>query len=287
MILIKEICLLFGQFIKNFKGKKMIDIGANLTNPCFDDDLDEVLERAKINNISKIIITGTDCISSLKAIELSKNYPNYLLSTAGVHPHEADNYSDEVNSKIDRIIKQNKEHNLVAVGETGLDFYRNFSKKENQYYAFESQINLAIENKLPLFLHERDAYNDFHSILSKYTNKITNAVVHCFTGNLIALKSYLELGLYIGITGWICDKKRGSELREIVKYIPKDRLLIETDAPYLTPQCNGVKKHIAINRRNEPSTLPLVANKLSECCGINVDELIYNCTENTNRFFNL
>ena len=115
----------------------MIDIGANLTNPCFDDDLDEVLERAKINNISKIIITGTDCISSLKAIELSKNYPNYLLSTAGVHPHEADNYSDEVNSKIDRIIKQNKEHNLVAVGETGLDFYRNFSKKENQYYAFE------------------------------------------------------------------------------------------------------------------------------------------------------
>ena len=163
----------------------MIDIGANLTNPCFDDDLDEVLERAKINNISKIIITGTDCISSLKAIELSKKYPNYLLSTAGVHPHEADNYSDDVNSKIDRIIKQNKEHNLVAVGETGLDFYRNFSKKENQYYAFESQINLALENKLPLFLHERDAYNDFYSILSKYTNKITNAVVHCFTGNLI------------------------------------------------------------------------------------------------------
>ena len=265
----------------------MIDIGANLTNSCFEDDINEVVERAKSNNLSKIIITGTDYNSSIQAIDLTKKYPDYLFSTAGVHPHEADNYSIEIDKKINLLIENNVKKNLVAVGETGLDFHRNFSKKQNQYSAFESQIDLAIKHKLPLFLHERDAFNDFYSIISSFTNKISNAVVHCFTGDLDSLRAYLDLGLYIGITGWVCDIKRGEELRQIVKFIPPDRLMIETDSPYLTPQCRNVEKYISIKRRNEPSTLPLIAKKLSECCGINLSKLISNSVDNTNNFFNL
>lgn len=265
----------------------MIDIGANLTNSCFEDDFNEVVERAKSNNVSKIIITGTDYNSSIQAIDLTKKYPDYLFSTAGVHPHEADNYSSEIEKKINLLIENNVKENLVAVGETGLDFYRNFSKKQNQYSAFESQIDLAIKHKLPLFLHERDAFNDFYSIISSFTNKISNAVVHCFTGDLDSLRAYLDLGLYIGITGWVCDIKRGEELRQIVKFIPPDRLMIETDSPYLIPQCKNVDKYISIKRRNEPSSLPLIAKKLSECCGINLSELISNSVNNTNNFFNL
>ena len=262
----------------------MIDIGANLSNPTFDNDLTEVLQRAKDAKLQAIIVTGTSVESSKAAIALAEQQPSFLYATAGVHPHDADSYNNDIEKQISAMLDN---PSIVAVGETGLDFNRNFSTPDNQRHAFEAQIALANRYQKPLFLHERDAFADFHSIISTNKNEQTQAVVHCFTGSETALKAYLDLGLYIGITGWISDKKRGANLREIIKYAPLDRLMIETDAPYLTPQQAGLKNQLSKKNRNEPWTLPYTAATLAECLGVETAALIEQTTENTNNFFNL
>ena len=262
----------------------MIDIGANLSNPIFKDDLSDVLQRAQDAKVEGIIITGTSAESSMAALQLAEQQPNYLYATAGVHPHDADNYNDNIERQLISILDK---PNIVAVGETGLDFNRNFSTPENQQKAFEAQIALANRYKKPLFLHERDAFDDFYAIMSANKNADIKAVVHCFTGSEKALKAYLDLGLYIGITGWISDKKRGANLREIIKYAPLDSLMIETDAPYLTPQQAGLKNQLARKHRNEPWTLPYTAATLADCLGIEAAELIASTTRTTKNFFGL
>lgn len=262
----------------------MIDIGANLSNPTFDNDLADVLQRAKDAKLQAIIVTGTNVESSIAALALAEQQPRFLYATAGVHPHDADNYNDAIEMQISSMLDN---PSIVAVGETGLDFNRNFSTPDNQRHAFEAQINLANRHQKPLFLHERDAFEDFYSIIQANKNEKTQAVVHCFTGNETALKAYLDLGLYIGITGWISDKKRGANLREIIKYAPLDRLMIETDAPYLTPQQAGLKNQLSKKNRNEPWTLPFTAATLAECLGVETEALIEQTTENTKNFFNL
>ena len=262
----------------------MIDIGANLSNPTFDNDLADVLQRAKNAKLQAIIVTGTNVESSIAALALAEQQPCFLYATAGVHPHDADNYNDAIEMQISSMLDN---PSIVAVGETGLDFNRNFSTPDNQRHAFEAQINLANRHQKPLFLHERDAFEDFYSIIQANKNEKTQAVVHCFTGNETALKAYLDLGLYIGITGWISDKKRGANLREIIKYAPLDRLMIETDAPYLTPQQAGLKNQLSKKNRNEPWTLPFTAATLAECLGVETEALIEQTTENTKNFFNL
>ena len=262
----------------------MIDIGANLSNPSFDNDLTEVLQRAKDAKLQAVIVTGTSVESSKAALALAEQQPNFLYATAGVHPHDADSYNNDIEKQISAMLGNS---NIVAVGETGLDFNRNFSTPDNQRHAFEAQIALANHYQKPLFLHERDAFEDFHSIILANKNEQTQAIVHCFTGSETALKAYLDLGLYIGITGWISDKKRGANLREIIKYAPLDRLMIETDAPYLTPQQAGLKNQLSKKNRNEPWTLPYTAATLAECLGVKTEVLIEKTTENTNNFFNL
>ena len=262
----------------------MIDIGANLSNPTFDNDLADVLQRAKNAKLQAIIVTGTNVESSIAALALAEQQPCFLYATAGVHPHDADSYNDAIEMQISSILDN---PSIVAVGETGLDFNRNFSTPDNQRHAFEAQIALANRHQKPLFLHERDAFEDFYSIIQANKNEKTQAVVHCFTGNETALKAYLDLGLYIGITGWISDKKRGANLREIIKYAPLDRLMIETDAPYLTPQQAGLKNQLSKKNRNEPWTLPFTAATLAECLGVETEALIEQTTENTKNFFNL
>ncbi|MBT5923499.1 MAG: TatD family hydrolase [Cellvibrionales bacterium] len=262
----------------------MIDIGANLSNPTFEHDLADVLQRAKDAKLQGIIVTGTSVESSLAALALAEQQPNFLYATAGVHPHDADSYNDNIETQLIAMLDK---PNIVAVGETGLDFNRNFSTPDNQRQAFEAQIALANRYQKPLFLHERDAFKDFYAIMAANKKEQTQAVVHCFTGSETALKAYLDLGLYIGITGWISDKKRGVNLREIIKYAPLDRLMIETDAPYLTPQQAGLKSQLSKKNRNEPWTLPYTAATLAECLGVETTMLIEKTTENTNNFFNL
>tara|TARA_B110000093_G_scaffold41871_1_gene44633 strand:+ start:174 stop:968 length:795 start_codon:yes stop_codon:yes gene_type:complete len=262
----------------------LIDIGANLSNPTFTDDFSEVLQRAKDAKLKGIIVTGTSIESSKAALALAEQQPNFLYATAGVHPHDADSYNDDIEAQLTAILNK---PSIVAVGETGLDFNRNFSTPDNQRQAFEAQIALANSHQKPLFLHERDAFEDFYAIMAANKKDHTQAVVHCFTGSETALKAYLDLGLYIGITGWISDKKRGANLRDIIKYAPLDRLMIETDAPYLTPQQAGLKGQLSKKNRNEPWTLPYTAATLAECLGVETEALIEKTTENTNNFFNL
>lgn len=262
----------------------MIDIGANLSNNSFKDDLPKVIQRAKNANIQAIIVTGTSIESSDAAQSLCNQYPEYLFATAGIHPHDADSYNEEIEQQLHALLSQSC---VVAAGETGLDYNRNFSTPANQRQAFEAQIALASHYKKPLFLHERDAFDDFYSILRQHKAADIKAVVHCFTGSKDALRAYLDLGLSIGITGWICDKKRGANLREIINYAPLDRLMIETDAPYLTPHNKNVKEQLKKKHRNEPWTLSYTANTLAECLAIDTDTLIAATSKNAADFFSI
>lgn len=259
----------------------LIDIGANLTHDSFDHDFDQVIERAQAAGLDTIILTGTDLSSAHKAAEYSQNNPQLFKSTAGLHPHAASQWTTELATEIQTLLKHDE---VIAVGECGLDFNRDFSPREKQRVVFEEHLKLAIRAEKPLFLHQREAHEPFFQLLKKYRNQIVGGVVHCFTDTKEALEDYLALDMYIGITGWVCDERRGAELQEIVKHIPADRLLIETDAPYLLPRTLRPKPK---SRRNEPCHLVEVVRTLAQCTGRDVEELAAETSENARRLFNL
>jgi len=261
----------------------LIDIGVNLTNNSFKDDFSEVIDRAFEAGVQRMIITGTDADSSEQAQRLAKDYPDELFSTAGIHPHDAKTLS---NNTLDTIAGLTELNEVVAVGETGLDFNRNYSSPEDQIKSFEKHIELAIEKDLPLFLHERDAFTKQWEMLKHYRDQISEAVIHCFTGTKKQAFSYLDLDLHIGITGWICDERRGSHLHEFVSDIPINRLLIETDAPYLIPRVKPAPK-LKSKRRNEPCTLPLVLKTISEHHELSAEAIAAHTTDNAIRLFRL
>jgi len=184
---------------------QLVDIGANLTHPAFHADLEEVLARAEVAGVSAMVVTGTSVAESTNALKAAKTYPQTLYATAGVHPHHA-RECDESTIPALRVLAQQPK--VVAIGECGLDFNRNYSPHPDQEKWFRLQVELAIELKKPLFLHSRDAAEQFSAILKSYV--LPNAVAHCFTGEKAELHAYLDLGLYIGITGWICDERRGA-----------------------------------------------------------------------------
>lgn len=261
--------------------QNLIDIGLNLTDKQFAKDRDEVVERALQAWVSQMIITGTNVESSKKALDLAKQYPGVLLATAGIHPHDAKHFTD---AAIDELKQLAAEKEVVAIGECGLDFNRMFSPQDMQEHCFESQLDLARELKMPLFLHERDAHERFCEIFANYTDLTEKAVVHCFTGSIEEVKKYVSMGFYIGITGWICDERRGHDLQEAVKYIPLDRLLIETDAPYLLPRNMENKPK---NRRNEPAFLPHIVKEISKYMGISAEDVAEHSTANARRLFGI
>ena len=236
----------------------MFDIGINLTSSQFAKDRHQVVERAKYASVQGMLITGTNWQASEAACQLANHYADFCWSTAGVHPHDASSWSPEIANKI-RQLSTNKK--VVAIGECGLDFNRNFSTPAEQEHAFIAQLELAVELQLPLFLHCRDAYERFIELLKPYLSQIPGAVVHCFTDDEAALMAYLDLNLSIGITGWICDERRGLELRKLVSLIPTDKLLVETDAPYLLPRDLQPKP---TTRRNEPCYLPHIVNEIAK-----------------------
>ena len=257
---------------------KLFDIGANLTHESFSSDLSKIINESISNNIEKISVTGCNVEDSLKALSIAEMYPNNLISTCGIHPHYADSFNDS--SEIE--IKEIASNSLVkAIGETGLDFNRNYSKKENQINSFLEHIKIANELNLPMFLHQRDSHKEFMTCLKDIYPE-TNCVVHCFTGSEEELDAYLSLDFYIGITGWICDEKRGSHLKEFISKIPLDKLLIETDSPYLLPKNIKIKE-----RRNKPLFLKEVFSKVSSIRNEPVNDLSKAIYQNSLKFFNL
>lgn len=258
---------------------RIVDIGVNLMHRSFHQDREQIVERAAANHVTPLIITGTNIRSSIEAARYAGRYSGQLYSTAGVHPHDAKNCNEETIGTLRELAAKPQ---VVAIGECGLDYNRDFSPREVQRKWFIEQIQLAIDLDMPLFLHEREAFSDFAAILKKH--EVKNAVVHCFTGALSELKVYLEMGFHIGITGWICDERRGKHLKELVRMIPLDRLMIETDAPFLTPRDLKVKP---AEGRNEPAYLQHILQTVARCIGKPAEEVAKATTETADAFFRI
>jgi len=233
---------------------ELIDIGANLTHDSFDADRDDVIHRAHESGINRMILTGASEEGSVEALKLAQTRPGQMFSTAGVHPHHAADYTDDVHRLLSELT-QNEE--VVAVGECGLDFFRDFSPRDDQRAAFKRQLDIAEETGLPVFLHQRDAHDAFVEILEPRL---------------------------IGITGWICDERRGAHLQDIVGLIPGDRLMIETDAPYLLPRSLRPKP---ATRRNEPAYLREVLRVVAAARGESEEHVAAVTTATAETFFSL
>ena len=263
----------------------LIDIGVNLSNSRFKKDTENVLERARESGVEKLILTGTSVEDSQAVVDICDQYeqqfPHMLYATAGIHPHDASTYNHQSAAALREL---SSHPSVVDIGETGLDFNRNFSSPADQQIAFEAHIELAAELNLPLFLHERDASKRQIEILNTYKDDISNGVIHCFSSDKKTLFNYLDMDLHIGITGWICDERRGLDLQKIAANIPLNRLMIETDAPYLIPR-NMAKK--PKNGRNEPAFLGAVLTGLAMVRHENEDEISAATTATAIRFFRL
>lgn len=258
----------------------LVDIGANLTHESFAHDLDAVLERSQAANVAALVLTGTDLQHSRQAARLAERIPHGY-ATAGLHPHDARHWRASMASELGALHAHPK---VVAVGECGLDFHRNHSSPAHQEGAFEAQLQLACEHRLPVFVHEREAGRRMREILTHWRDDLTDAVIHCFTGDQKSLFGYLDLDMHIGLTGWICDERRGHHLRDLVSSIPRERLMIETDCPYLLPRNLPARLK---GRRHEPALLPFIAREIAHWIGISEAELGNASTRTAQAFFNL
>lgn len=256
--------------------EKLIDAGVNLSSHQFSSDLPDIIARARDAQVDNMLVIGTDVDESTRALQLAEQYQ--LFASVGVHPHYACDVSDDFITQL-QLLAQSPW--CKAIGECGLDFNRNLSSPEQQVSVFNAQLSLAKTLNMPVYMHERDASDALYHCVKEYS---ITGVVHCFTGNKQALERYLDLGLYIGITGWVCDERRGIPLQQLIKYIPDDRLLIETDAPYLIPRTiqPKPKKH-----RNEPAYLQYICNMiahLKQCSPADIAKATY---ANTQHLFKL
>jgi TatD DNase family protein len=259
---------------------ELVDIGANLTHESFAEDRAAVVARAAAAGVTRQVITGADVAGSIAAASLAAADPTRLWSTAGVHPHHAVTFDASSRDSLRELLQSPR---VVAVGECGLDYYRNFSSPAAQRNAFIAQLELAASIGKPVFLHQRDAHADFVDIFRDFSGKLTG-VAHCFTGDRKQLEDYLAMGLHIGITGWVCDERRGIQLRHVVPEIPSERLMIETDAPYLLPRNLEPRPR---SRRNEPSYLVQIARTIADLRGESLERLASSTTHNAIAFFGL
>ena len=260
----------------------LTDIGANLCHDSFDHDRDAVLARAREAGVDTIIVTGSCLDSAIAAAELSGRREGVeLYATAGLHPHHASDWNSETAACFRDLSQHDR---VVSLGECGLDYHRNFSPREAQRAAFRAQLDLAVDCTMPLFLHQREAHADFLELLKPRLPDLPGVVVHCFTGSAAELDDYVALDVYVGITGWICDERRGTHLLGCVDRIRDDRLLIETDAPYLMPRNLDPKPR---TRRNEPMHLPAVAEKIAAARGQSLDHVAAISSANARRLFGL
>jgi TatD DNase family protein len=258
-----------------------IDIGVNLTHESFTLDRDAVIERARAAGVTQMMVTGADLASSTAALQLAQSQPRTLFATAGVHPHHAASLDAAQLPQLRALLAQPE---VVAAGECGLDYYRDLSPRAAQLRAFEWQLELALECGKPLFLHQRDAHHDFLAVLRACTAKPLHGVAHCFTGGETELDDYLALGLSIGIAGWFSDERRGRHLAALVRRIPTQRLLLETDAPYLLPR--DLRPQPA-KRRNEPMYLPHIGAAVAAARGESSAECAAHTTAHARALFGL
>jgi TatD DNase family protein len=257
----------------------LIDIGVNLSHESFRHDLADVLHRASHAGVHRMIVTGTSVASTREAIALHARYPDRLWATAGLHPHHASDLDAATGEALQALAH---EAGIVAIGECGLDYYRNLAPREAQLKAFTAQLELAVALKKPVFLHQRDAHADFMAVLREFRPALIDGIAHCFTGQQDELEDCLALDLAIGITGWICDERRGRHLLPLMPLIPASRLMIETDAPYLLPR--SLKPHPP-SRRNEPAFLTEVAATVAGARGETVAQLAASTTAAAEGFF--
>ena len=258
----------------------LVDIGANLTHDSFEKDRQQVLDRAVESGVLQMVVTGASIQGSEDAVALSATNDK-LFATVGIHPHHAEETNDSVMARFTELAKDT---NVKAIGETGLDFFRDFSPRKTQISSFERHIELSANTGLPMFLHERDAYPTFAEVLKPGRDRLKDVVVHCFTGEKDALYAYLDLDCYIGITGWICDERRGAHLVELVKGIPLNRLMIETDSPYLLPRNIRPKPK---SRRNEPHNLTVICQFIADALNLSFEDLARQTRMNSQSFFDL
>ena len=259
----------------------LVDIGANLAHDSFDADRDAVLARARRAGLVHVVVTGSSLASTAAAIGLARAHPGFLSATAGVHPHHALELGDEA---LATLAGQLRAPEVVAAGECGLDYFRDYSPRHAQRAAFERQLALAVTTRKPLFLHQRDAHADFLAMLRAAGTGLPRAVAHCFTGSRAEAEDYLALGLHIGITGWICDERRGQHLAEVVRIVPAGRLMLETDAPYLLPR---TLKPRPTSRRNEPFHLTEVCRAVAAARAESVEDTARATTRTAAAFFGL
>jgi TatD DNase family protein len=259
-----------------------VDIGINLTHDSYDNDRDAVMARAVAAGVVQMVVTGASAEGSRKAVALAHAHPGTLYATTGVHPHHATELTNELAHELEGLAHRPE---VVAVGECGLDYFRDFSPRDVQRAAFARQLEIAARVGKPVFLHQRDAHEDFVAILREHVGALSaGAVAHCFTGQENELEDYLRMGLHIGITGWVSDERRGAHLLPLMRRIPADRLMIETDGPYLLPR--DLKPKPA-SRRNEPAYLPHIAATVARARGESVEQLAASTTATARQFFRL
>ncbi|GEN78111.1 TatD family hydrolase [Chryseobacterium hagamense] len=257
-----------------------IDIGINLTNKQFNNEHEEIINRALEHGVEQMILTGTSVRGSEESAEIAEEYPDVLFSTAGIHPHDAKSFHDGSIGELRKLLQQD---HVVSVGECGLDFDRDFSPRSVQEKCYRAQLELSVEVQKPLFLHERAAFKKFNEITDEYRSRLPKAVVHCFTGTLQEAKIYLDKGFYLGFTGAISDHNRFKHLEEVIRYVPLDRMMIETDAPFMLPK-NMPRMQ---SRRNEPAFLLHVAQTIAHLKKINLSEVAAATTEVARNFFRI
>jgi TatD DNase family protein len=260
---------------------ELVDIGANLTHDSFDDDRREMLARAAAAGVARLVVTGTSVTRSVQASALAEAHVGVLFATAGVHPHHASEFDAHTAAALRTLVGNVA---CVAVGECGLDFFRDYSPRDAQREAFAAQLELAAACGKPVFLHQRDAHEEFVAMLKPTRAALTGGVAHCFTGGPAELEAYLDLDLYIGVTGWVCDERRGADLRAALPRIPLERLLVETDAPYLLPRDLEPKPR---GRRNEPAYLAHIVERIAALRSEPVDIVSRATTTNAERLFRL
>ena len=260
---------------------ELIDIGSNLTHESFSADLAEVISQAAAAGVTRQVVTGADLESSAAAAALAAAHPSVLWSTAGVHPHRAASLDPAHREALHELLRQPQ---VAAVGECGLDYFRDLSPRAAQRAAFVAQLEMAVAVGKPVFLHQRDAHADFTAILREFSGRLAGGVAHCFTGDAAELEEYLALGLCIGITGWVCDERRGTHLREVVPRIPAARLMVETDAPYLLPRDLRPRPK---SRRNEPRYLVHIAHAVAAIRQESYEALAASTTRTAVEFFRL
>jgi TatD DNase family protein len=260
---------------------QLIDIGINLAHSSYDADREAVIARARAAGVCQMVVTGSDLTSIARAVELVRQHPGVLAATAGIHPHHAVEHDEAATAALRAWLGQPE---ICAAGECGLDYYRNYSPRNVQLASFRSQLELAADLKRPVFLHQRDAHEDFIVLVKEFRPHLPCAVAHCFTGSIDEARACLDIDLHIGITGWINDERRGRHLAEVVRFVPANRLMLETDGPYLLPRDLDPKPP---TRRNEPMYLPHILAAVAAARGENRETLAASTTRTAREFFGL